>query len=165
MVRDFERLAQEADAVGIRLEVVQGITLWEPPPVYRHQAAIDRIRASIRPIMADASCVCIHAADVQVRFSDDSHKRPDISIFCRELDEQDRAITLMPEAVIEVLSKDYEAKDLVIGVPFYRQIGVKDVIVLDPETNEVKHWQQGQPERTFTSPVTLSLLCGCTCTV
>jgi Uma2 family endonuclease len=57
----------------------------------------------------------------------------------------------MPEAVIEVLSKDYEAKDLVIGVPFYRQIGVKDVIVRDPETNDVKHWQQGQPERSYTS--------------
>ena len=33
--------------------------------------------------------------------------------------------------MIEILSENYEAKDLVIGVPFYQQIGVKDIVVLD----------------------------------
>jgi hypothetical protein len=39
------------------------------------------------------------------------------------------------------------------------------VIVLDPETGAVRHWQQGQAEKGHTSPVTLDLLCGCVCTV
>ena len=28
-------------------------------------------------------------------------------------------MTLLPEAVIEIISKDYEAKDTLVGVPFY----------------------------------------------
>jgi Uma2 family endonuclease len=164
-MQDFERLSREADAAGFRLEVVRGIAIWEASPVLRHQRAVVRIVNSVRPAVADGStCACVAATDVQVRFPDGSHKRPDVAIFCGE-PEEDTEITLLPEAVIEVLSKDYHAKDLVIGVPFYRQIGVKDVIVLDPETGDVRHWQQGQAEKSYTSPATLSLLCGCVCTV
>lgn len=61
-------------------------------------------------------------------------KRPDISLFCREPDEQDEAIRLVPEAVIEVVSAGYEAKDLEIGPRFYLTQGVKDIIVFDPHT-------------------------------
>lgn len=48
-------------------------------------------------------------------------KRQDTSIFCREPAEekQKNAPTLIPEAVVEVVSKGYEAKDLEIGPPFY----------------------------------------------
>ena len=59
-----------------------------------------------------------------MQFSDGSLKRPDISIFCREPDEQDDAVTLVPEAVIEVVSKGYEAKDLQIAPDFYLSRGV-----------------------------------------
>ena len=164
-MRNFERLSQEADRAGFRLEVVRGIATWEASPVLRHQRAVVRIVNSVLPLGGDAvSCMCLAATDVQVLFPDGSRKRPDVAVFCGE-PEEDTEITLLPEAVIEVLSKDYESKDLVIGVPFYRQIGIKDVIVLDPETGEVKHWQQGQPEKSYTSPTTLSLLCGCSCTV
>jgi Uma2 family endonuclease len=165
-IRDFERISREADAVGLRLEVVRGIVTVEASPVVRHQRAVDRIRASVQnAAIGDSTCGCVHLADVQIRFPDGSRKRPDVAIFCREPDEQDTEVTLLPEAVIEVLSRDYEAKDLVIGVPFYQQVGVRDIIVLDPETGAVRHWQQGHGEQTYTSPVNLTLLCGCTCTV
>src|SRR4029453_15978225 len=101
---------------------------------------VDRIRATIKPQDA-ARCACVHAADVYIQFPDGSLKRPDISIFCREPDdkEQEEAITLVPEAVIEVVSKGYEAKDLEIGPRFYLSQGVKDVVVFDPTTLLVLH--------------------------
>ena len=163
-MQDFERLSREADALGIRLEVVRGVTTWEISCFLRHQKAIDRIRRSIEPTaFGGASCVCV--TEIDIRFPDGSRKRPDIAIFSREPDELDNEVTLLPEAVVEVLSKGYEAKDLVIGVPFYQQVGVRDIIVFDPETGAVRHWQQGHGEQTYTSPVNLTLLCGCTCTV
>jgi Uma2 family endonuclease len=120
-MQDFERLSREADAAGFRLEVVRGIATWEASPVLRHQRAVVRVVNSIRPMAVDSgSCACIAATDVQVLFPDGSRKRPDVAIFCGE-PEEDSEITLLPEAVVEELSKDYEAKDLVIGVPFYRQ--------------------------------------------
>ncbi|HMZ78991.1 MAG TPA: Uma2 family endonuclease [Acidobacteriota bacterium] len=158
-----------AEEFGIRLELVGGLPLWEPYPVYKHQKAIDRIRATIEPIpeLADppsSACACIHISDVYVSFSDGSLKRPDIAIFCREPDEEDEAITLIPEAVIEVISKGYEAKDLDIGPKFYLANGVKDVVVLNPYSGEVTLFTTSQTQH-FVSPVTLSLQCGCRCTV
>jgi Uma2 family endonuclease len=99
-----------------------------------------------------------------VQFPDGSLKRPDISIFCREPDDIDDAITLVPEAVIEVVSKGYEAKDLEIGPPFYVSQGVKDVVVFDPATLLVLHLRRDGAVRR-TSPVQLDLECGCRCTV
>lgn len=167
MRQDWSQLTREAEAAGFRLEMVKGVPIWETFPVIRHQRAVDLIRASIRPTTLDApACACIHYADIQIRFPDGSHKRPDIAIFCREPEEQDTEVTLLPEAVIEIISKDYEAKDLEIGVPFYRQMNISDIIVLEPETGVVKHWRSGEAnERTLQSPVAITLLCGCSATV
>lgn len=42
-----------ADELGIRLEIVRGLPLWEAQPVVRHQRAIDRIRSTIQPTAPD----------------------------------------------------------------------------------------------------------------
>jgi Uma2 family endonuclease len=151
-----------ADELGIRLEIVGGIPIWEPSPIYKHQKAVDRIRAGIRksPALSQTQCDCIHAADVYISFPDGSLKRPDISIFCREPEEEDEAIRLVPEAVVEVISKGFEAKDLEIGREFYLRQGVKDVLVFNPYTLEVLHARR---DRTVThqSEVEIELLCGC----
>lgn len=163
---ELERTILEADEAGYRLEFVAGLPVWEVSPAFKHQRTTFRIQNSLRPAAgSETGCACIHAADVLVRFPDGSHKRPDIVIFCREPDEQDTAVTLLPEAVIEILSKGYEAKDLEVGVPFYRHMGIKDIIVLDPDTNAVLHYQNGQNARELVSPVDITLACGCRCTV
>jgi Uma2 family endonuclease len=157
----------QANELGIRLEIVAGLPIWEPQPVLKHQRAVDRIRASIATMPPeqgqDAGCGCVHAGDVYISFPDGSLKRPDISIFCREPDEDDEAITLVPEAVIEIISKGYEAKDLEIGPQFYLAQGVKDVVVFNPYTLLVLHIRRDRVNR-MTSPVTIDLECGCRCT-
>ena len=155
-----------AEELGIRLEIVRGLPLWEAHPVYKHQKAIDRIRATIRPFAGEDAnqCACVHISDVYVNFPDGSLKRPDIAIFCREPDEDDEAITLVPEAVIEVVSKGYEAKDLEIAPSFYLSQGVKDVIVFDPSTLFVLHARRNRTTRQV-SPVEMMLECGCQCVV
>lgn len=159
----FQRLLQ-ADELGIRLEIVGGLPMWEPAPFLRHQEVIDRIRASIRPTSQREKDCCVHYSNVYIVFPDGSLKRPDISIFGREPDEQDEAITLLPEAVIEVISKGYEAKDLEIGPRFYLSQGVKDVVVFDPHTLLVLHLTPTSAERLI-SPVDITLGCGCACRV
>lgn len=160
-----------AEEIGIRLEIVNRLPIWEPHPVYRHQEEVDRIRASIeRSVSSQATqnqaCECVHAADVYINFPDGSLKRPDIAIFCREPaeEEKDEAITILPEAVIEVVSKGYEAKDIEIAPRFYLSQGVKDVVIFNPYTNEVMHVRP-DGEKNLTSPVALFFECGCKCTV
>jgi Uma2 family endonuclease len=153
----------KAEELGIRLEVVSGLPIWEAHPVWKHQKAIDRIRTTITPKSAEGGA-CVDAGAVYVQFPDGSLKRPDVAIFCREPDETEDAISLVPEAVIEVVSKGYEAKDLEIGPPFYLAQGVKDVIVFDRTSLLVLHARRDKTVR-LTSPQTLRLECGCEVTV
>ncbi len=156
----------KAEELGIKLEIVSGLAIWEAHPVYKHQKAVDRIRDSIRASKKKnkKKCDCIHVADVYVQFPEGSLKRPDISIFCREPEEEEEAITLVPEAVIEIVSKGYEAKDLEIAPNFYLLQGVKDVVIFDPRTLLVLHVKRSGTKR-LTSPVEIRLECGCSCTV
>lgn len=157
------RIGEEA---GVKLEIAGGIPTWEAFPSLRHQRHVFRIQNSIRPVAGDGSgCGCVHAADVYVRFPDGSLKRPDISIFCREPEEQTTAVTMIPEAVIEIVSPDYAGKDLAVGVPFYLRSGLKDVLVFDPDTNLVRHFRPGHSEAQHASPYTVTLACGCQVTV
>jgi Uma2 family endonuclease len=153
-----------AEQLGIRLEIVGGLPIWEASPVWRHQKAIDSIRATINPVNHADACSCVHAADVYVKFPDGSFKRPDISIFCQEPNEDDEAVSLLPEAVIEVLSKGYESKDLDVGVKFYLSQGVKDIIVVNPMTKSILHFVHGEMKQLI-SPSPIILQCGCACVV
>jgi Uma2 family endonuclease len=154
------------DESGIRLERVGGLTVWEALPVLKHQTTVDRVRSTIRNLAGAVGdgCGCIHVADVSLAFSDGSQKRPDIAIYCRMPDEDESAVTMIPEAVIEVISKGYEAKDYDVGVPYYLSQGVKDVVTLDPRTKEVRHYKPAGLTH-LTSPVEILLECGCVCTV
>jgi Uma2 family endonuclease len=156
-----------ADELGIRLEIVGGLPMWEPSPVYKHQKAIDTIRATIQkdPSAEEAkACACIHVPDVYISFPDGSLKRPDISLFCQEPEEEEEAIKRVPDAVIEIISKGYEAKDLEIGPRFYLSQGVKDIVVFDPYTLLVLHVRRDGTRR-HVSPVEIQLECGCQCVV
>lgn len=154
-----------AEDLGIKLEIAGKLAIWEASPVYKHQKAVDRIRDSIKKIKKEKNnCECLDVADVYVQFPDGSLKRPDISIFCREPEEEEEAITQVPEVVIEVISKKYEAKDLEISPPIYLANGVKDVIVFNPYTNEVLHFRNGEKHE-MTSPMEFEFECGCGCVV
>ena len=154
-----------ADDLGIRLEIVNGLGIWEVQPLYRHQKHVERIARGIEPVGGANGCACVHALSVYVELPN-GLKRPDISIFCREPaeSEQDRPLRLIPEAVVEVVSPGFEAKDLEIGPPFYLSQGVKDVIVFDPATLLVLHVRHGHASRQI-APVIIELLCGCRVTV
>ena len=157
---DAKTLVAAAE-LGVRLEVMNGLSIWEAQPLYRHQKAVERIAGTIRPSAAVPNCVCVHALDVYIQFAA-GLKRPDISIFCREPSdaEQDQALTMIPEAVVEVISKGFEAKDLELAPPFYLSQGVKDVVVFDPSTLLVLHVRHEGAKR-HTSPVRIALECGC----
>jgi Uma2 family endonuclease len=111
-----------------------------------------------------SSCECIYIPDVYIHFPDGSVKRPDLSIFCERPKATQEALTVIPEAVVEVVSPGSELKDLQVGPPFYLMHGVKDVVAFDPRTSVVMHYRKTGLE-TLISPVTLRLECGCSITV
>lgn len=160
----FVKLASVADRIGIKLEISGGRPTWEAFPGMRHQKAIRRIERSIEPLPEHGDCGCFDVSDAYIRLPDGSLKRPDVAIFCVEPPDVDEAVDVIPGAVVEVVSKGYEQKDLEDNPPLYLQNGVLDVIVLDPRTSQVFHHRAGTMVE-HTSPVTLDLLCGCRVTV
>ncbi|RRR77123.1 MAG: Uma2 family endonuclease [Candidatus Viridilinea halotolerans] len=160
-----EELEQLLRSGAIKLERTAGISTWEMLPSSRHQMIIDQIRATLKPNgAAPHPCGCHHLADVAIRFPDGSLKRPDIAIFCAPPPMQDSALTLLPVAVIEVLSLGYEYKDVTLNPPFYLGHQIMDVVVVDPHAQRVTHYTptgtQTQP-----TPTSLQLRCGCFCQV
>ena len=160
-------LILRAEEAGLRLEVINGLTVWETFPsarhqksVYRIQQSIHQIEHSIRPSADDTACGCYHYSDIYIQFPDGSLKRPDISIFCHDDIEQDEAVTSIPAAVIEIVSRGYEAKDMDLAPRFYLAQGVKDVIIFDPSTLQVLHHRRDGIRRLL-SPVMLRLECQC----
>lgn len=150
---------------AVKLEITRGIPTWEASPSSRHQRTIDRIRNSIEPLPGRSEeCECAHLADVYIRFPDGSIKRPDIAIFCQEPPDQDDALTVIPQAVIEVISPGYEYKDISLNPQFYLSQGVQDVVIVDPRSGDVTHYRTSGVANLH-APVTLELQCGCGCSV
>lgn len=149
-----------ANQAGIKLEFVNGLSIWEASPVIRHQKVSDRIRVSIKAQGMETGCACIHYADIYILFPDGSIKRPDISLFCKEPDEQEPMCRTIPDAVIEILSKGYEKKDIEVSLPFYLANGIADIVIFDPSTNRVSHYHNGLSDE-YDSPTELMFTCGC----
>ncbi len=166
----------DADAMGVRLEVINGLGVWEFLPAWQHVKAEKRIAASIqRPSTAEGDCGCHWYQDLLVRFSEDSVRRPDISLSCREPDDPlvvgpgafhpEAAVRALPQAVIEIVSKGSERKDLELSPDFYLRYGVKDVVVFDPYTGLVWHHRNDRAPVRGVSPVEIAFECGCVATV
>ena len=69
----IEEMLMRSDEFGVRLELVNGIGIWEAMPSPRHQKATYRIESSIRPSEgADQGCGCVHYADILLRLPDGS---------------------------------------------------------------------------------------------
>ena len=154
-----------ADEAGVKLEVVQGEFIWEFFPSPMHQGLVRDLDRSVRPIPGDdRGCDCFTLPDAYLQFPDGSVKRPDLMIYCVRPTLTRAALTIMPEAVVEVLSPGGRRKDLEVGPPFYLSQGVKDVLVIDPEGGAAHHFRQGGNQPVVLG-ATVRLECGCEVTV
>lgn len=155
-----------ADEFGVKLEVVQGEFSWEFFPSPLHQGVLADIRRSLWASGVDhlAGCGYYSLSDTYIQFPDGSIKRPDLMIFCERPPRTRLALTMIPEAVVEILSPRGERKDLQVGPPFYLSQGVKDVVVVDPEGGEARHFRRDGKSR-VPSGSTIRLECGCELTV
>lgn len=159
----LDRLLREG---RVKLEITGGTRTWRLLPSPRHQKLVDRIRATITPICGTSTgCGCYHLADVQLKFPDGSFKRPDIAVFCVEPPDIDESWEQVPEAVIEIVSLDYEEKDLSTNPPWYLAQGVKDVLVVEPRASRVTHFSHGRAAVEAAIPLTVDLRCGCRVTI
>ena len=154
-----------ADEAGVKLEVVGGEFTWEFFPSPLHQGYVRDLDRSVRPVRGDdRGCGCFTLPDAYLQFPDLSVKRPDLMIFCARPTLTRAPLTIMPEAVVEILSPRGERKDLQVGPPFYLANGIKDVLVVDPERRQAHHFRR-DGYRPVALGADVRLECGCELTV
>jgi Uma2 family endonuclease len=158
------RIMGEAHDAGIKLEIHQGLPIWEFLPSPLHTIEAKRIDGSVRRTGSSQSCGCLSFQDMAIRFPDGSVRRPDIAIYCVAPDPTQEATTSIPLAIVEVLSPGSEVKDLQLSPPFFLSHGVQDVMVFDPQTRKVDHFRKDGRQQ-LRSPSDIELQCGCTVTV
>ena len=159
------KLLALGEEIGLKFELTDGGITWEAYPGVDHQEIVFNVQTSLERLRAvERGCECYQGADVDLALPDGTVKRPDVSVWCRKPQEREGFVREVPEAVVEIVSPGYEAKDLVHGPPIYLRNGVKDVVVFDRAKNEVHHWGP-QGHRVVSSPTTFDLACGCRVTV
>ncbi|AIE84873.1 Uma2 family endonuclease [Fimbriimonas ginsengisoli] len=162
---ELMQVIDEAHEAGVKLEIHQGLPIWEFLPSPIHAIVAERVSQSVRKTTGDESgCGCFHYQDMSIRFPDGSIRRPDISIFCEEPSPTQTATTSIPKAVVEIVSPGSEIKDLELSPPFYLLHGVLDVVVFDPRTGMASHFRR-EERKQLQSPFELALECGCSVSV
>jgi hypothetical protein len=137
--QDIQQLAYH----GVRLEITGGLPTWEATPGALHNGTVDDIRQALtRRNPPDAPCGCHHIADTYIEFAANLLRRPDIAIFCEKPPRPDGAISsIIPGAVVEVLSAVYEQKDR-DAVALYLNAGVLDVLLVDLRQRTVEWYRR-----------------------
>jgi Uma2 family endonuclease len=159
--QELMQVMDQAQDAGIKLELHEGLPIWEFLPSPLHVIEAKRIERSVKPGGSGrGGCGCMAFQDMSVRFSDGSIRRPDISIFCETPPATQEATTIIPKVAVELVSPGSEVKDLELSPPFYLAYGVLDVIVFDPQTRAVTHFRR-DGSRKLTSPTEIQLECGC----
>ena len=158
------RAMDEADEIGVKLEVHQGLPIWEFMPSPLHTIEAVRISSSLRRTTANDGCGCYGLPDMSIMFPDGSLRRPDIAVYCELPPKTQESARKLPEAVIEIVSPGSEIKDLDLSPSFYLLYGMLDVVVFDPRTGSVNHFRRDGRAH-HASPVEIALECGCTVTV
>ena len=136
------RFLMQADEYGVKLELAGGTPTWEFFPSPLHQGVVQDLLGSVvaGPRAGELGCGCHAFLDTYVRLRDGSLKRPDLAIYCDPVPRTREAIAQTPGAVVEVISPGFEAKDLQTGPALYLANGVRDVVVIDPESERVHHF-------------------------
>jgi hypothetical protein len=155
----------EQHNIPLRISLTGNVPTWELSPSALHQGIVDDIRGTIRlPPERASGCGSHHIADVWLRLPGIGLRRPDIAIYCERPPRQRAALTLVPTAVIEVVSAGYEHKDF-DAVPLYLAAGIADVVLVNPDTGLVTHYTHDGAAVSHHAPCQLQFQSGCVCAV
>jgi Uma2 family endonuclease len=138
-------------------ELINGVVLVSPSPIFRHQNVILRISQFLLE-HCQATNAGEVAHDIDVRFAIDLVYRPDLVFIAQgraSLD--DPHIRVAPDLVVEVLSPSTKNKDQTTKFADYERFGVREYWLVDPATRQVR-WFALDQGKYVEQPVTQGVL-------
>jgi Uma2 family endonuclease len=129
-------------APGERYEVYRGKAVAMAGPNTYHQLILVELTKQIAVYLTGKPCKVIPAPfDVRLFYekdgSDDTVLQPDIVVVCDEKKLGPEGCRGAPDFVVEILSPSNRAIEMELKFELYRQAGVKEYWVIDPEHKSV----------------------------
>jgi len=141
---DYNRYYTYTDYVkwdnDTRWELIDGTPYAMSAPSRRHQKISIRLIEHLLSFLNDKPCEVYHAPfDVRLNpdTKDDTVVQPDIVVICDPNKLTDAGCDGAPDMVIEILSQSTSNYDRITKFNKYRECGVREYWIVDPETNSL----------------------------
>ena len=139
----LEQYSALDEPVGVRYELDRGELIVTPSPVPMHNIICGDLYRRLCAWVEEHNLGQV-LYEVDVRLGEDTVRRPDLMFFCRErikdIDLNQVPVSIAPDLVIEVVSKNDQPDDLMLKVRQYLQAGVRAVWLLYPKTREAHRY-------------------------
>ena len=128
---------------GERFELIYGEAFAMSSPNERHQAILTELLVQLHTYLQNKPCK-VYPAPFDVRpfysedESDDTVVQPDIIIICDEKKRGPEGCRGAPDLVVEILSPSNSAIEMERKFKLYKQSGVKEYWIVDPENKGIK---------------------------
>jgi len=125
----------------IRYELIDGIAYLMSAPSTEHQSISSELHRQLANFLKGKSCrvfaapydVCLNSLGDE----DDTVVQPDLLVVCDESKIDKKRCNGAPDMVIEILSPSTSKRDLFIKLERYRNAGVREYWIVDPDTQAV----------------------------
>jgi Uma2 family endonuclease len=155
-----------------RYEIIDGEAYMMVPPLRVHQDVSMALSTKLNNYLEGKTCK-VYAAPFAVRLfpeadlSDDTVVEPDIVVVCDPGKLDDRGCNGAPDLVIEILSPSTARYDRMVKFRKYREAGVREYWIADPEekilnTYILKNGEYAAAVYGETESVPVTVLPGCT---
>lgn len=125
---------------GQRMELIDGQIYDMAPPSRRHQRILNFINTEINLYIRKNNGECeVYPSPFAVFLNEDDHNyvEPDISVICDKNKLTDKGCNGAPDWIIEIVSTSSKRMDYLIKLFKYRNAGVKEYWIVDPEKNRI----------------------------
>lgn len=139
----------EALPNGKRAELIDGEMFMMAPPMTVHQRILIRLAVKISLYITEKNgkCEVLPAPfGVYIKKDNSHYVEPDISVICDREKLDERGCQGAPDWVIEILSPSSVTMDCERKVKLYREAGVREYWIVDPEEEAVTVYEFGRAE-------------------
>ena len=123
-----------------RAELIDGEFYDMAGTSFRHQAIIGEVLFQIKSCMKQNKRKCrVFAAPCDVQLDQDEYTmvQPDLQVICQDENLHRYVYFGAPDFVMEVLSKNNRSHDLVTKLFKYKNAGVREYWIVDPESEQI----------------------------
>lgn len=124
----------------LRVELIDGVFYNMTAPASIHQLIAGQIYAAFLSCIEEHHMSCIPfiaPTDVRLHCDDRTMLEPDVFIVCDRNKILEKYIMGAPDLVVEILSKSTRVKDMTTKLSHYKQAGVREYWIVDPEQRKI----------------------------